>query len=132
MSLWNSTLSAIAAPAAGGNFGNTTEYGGDLQRFKQEVQLEVQNMTCGSCYYMVNKVLLDVDGVLEVEFPYAGIAEVLYNDALCLVEDLIEATTKYGYPSTVLEEDEATTEKRRPRVRGRRSIREFLDQLIQG
>ena len=38
---------------------------------EQEVQLEVQNMTCASCYYMVNKVLLDVDGVLEVEFPYA-------------------------------------------------------------
>ncbi len=99
---------------------------------EQEVQLEVQNMTCASCYYMVNKVLLDVDGVLEVEFPYAGIAGILYDDALCLVEDLIEATTKYGYPSTVLEEDEATTEKRRPRVRGHRSIREFLDQLIQG
>ena len=99
---------------------------------EQEVQLEVQNMTCASCYYMVNKVLLDVDGVLEVEFPYAGIAGVLYDDALCLVENLIEATTKYGYPSTVLEEDAVIEERRRPMIRGRRSIREFLDQLIQG
>ena len=99
---------------------------------EQEVQLEVQNMTCASCYYMVNKVLLDVDGVLEVEFPYAGIAEVLYDDALCLVENLIEATTKYGYPSTVLEEDAVIEERRRPMIRGPRSIREFLDQLIQG
>ena len=99
---------------------------------EQEVQLEVQNMTCASCYYMVNKVLLDVDGVLEVEFPYAGIAGVLYDDALCLVENLIEATTKYGYPSTVLEEDAVIEERRRPMIRGPRSIREFLDQLIQG
>ena len=99
---------------------------------EQEVQLEVQNMTCASCYYMVNKVLLDVDGVLEVEFPYAGIAGILYDDALCLVENLIEATTKYGYPSTVLEEDAVIEERRRPMIRGRRSIREFLDQLIQG
>ena len=99
---------------------------------EQEVQLEVQNMTCASCYYMVNKVLLEVDGVLEVEFPYAGIAGVLYDDALCLVENLIEATTKYGYPSTVLEEDAVIEERRRPMIRGRRSIREFLDQLIQG
>ena len=99
---------------------------------KQEVQLEVQNMTCASCYYMVNKVLLDVDGVLEVEFPYAGIAGVLYDDALCLVENLIEATTKYGYPSTVLEEDTVIEERRRPMIRKPRSIREFLDQLIQG
>ena len=89
-------------------------------------------MTCASCYYMVNKVLLDVDGVLEVEFPYAGIAGVLYDDALCLVENLIEATTKYGYPSTVLEEDAVIEERRRPMIRGPRSIREFLDQLIQG
>ena len=99
---------------------------------EQEVQLEVQNMTCASCYYMVNKVLLEVDGVHEVEFPYAGIAGVLYDDALCLVENLIEATTKYGYPSTVLEEDAVIEERRRPMIRGRRSIREFLDQLIQG
>ena len=99
---------------------------------EQEVQLEVQNMTCASCYYMVNKVLLDVDGVLEVEFPYAGIAGVLYDDALCLVENLIEATTKYGYPSTVLEEDAVIEERRRPMTREPRSIREFLDQLIQG
>ena len=99
---------------------------------EQEVQLEVQNMTCASCYYMVNKVLLDVDGVLEVEFPYAGIAGVLYDDALCLVENLIEATTKYGYPSTVLEEDAVIEERRRPMIREPRSIREFLDQLIQG
>ena len=99
---------------------------------EQEVQLVVQNMTCASCYYMVNKVLLDVDGVLEVEFPYAGIAGVLYDDALCLVENLIEATTKYGYPSTVLEEDAVIEERRRPMIREPRSIREFLDQLIQG
>ena len=99
---------------------------------EQEVQLEVQNMICASCYYMVNKVLLEVDGVHEVKFPYAGIAGVLYDDALCLVENLIEATTKYGYPSTVLEEDAVIEERRRPMIREPRSIREFLDQLIQG
>ena len=45
---------------------------------EQEAQLEVQSMTCGSCYWMVNKAFLDVDGVLEVEFPYAGITRDLH------------------------------------------------------
>ena len=68
---------------------------------QQEVVLELKNMTCSSCYYIVNKSLRKVDGVIDVAFPSAGIARVTYDDGVCDLVDLVEATGAVGFPAMV-------------------------------
>jgi mercuric ion binding protein len=72
-----------------------------LQADIQKTVLDVKNMTCASCYYIVNKSLKRVNGVIDVQFPARATAVVTYNDAVCTVEALIEATTMLGFPSSV-------------------------------
>ncbi len=71
----------------------------------RQVTLSVRNMTCGACTVTVKMSLARVDGVRDAKVtldPPRGV--VTYVPAKVGPERLIEATTRAGFPSTILPE----------------------------
>lgn len=68
------------------------------------VTLAVENMTCVSCPYIVERTLADVSGVndVEVSFPEKT-ASVTFDDSKTNVAALTDATANMGYPSRLIE-----------------------------
>ncbi len=66
------------------------------------VTLDVQNMTCAVCPITVKKALEQVSGVQKVKVDYASkTATVQFDDTTVTADQLTEATTLAGFPSTV-------------------------------
>ncbi len=64
--------------------------------------LKVDGMWCPSCPYIVRQVLLGTPGVVDAKVSLqTKSAVVTYDPSRTKVEDLIAATTNYGYPSRV-------------------------------
>lgn len=62
--------------------------------------LHVDNMTCASCPYIVEKALTRVGGVAAVEVSYENsTATVTFDDARTDINALTRATANAGYPS---------------------------------
>ena len=65
-----------------------------------QVDLEVSNMTCAACPFIVKKSLTKVEGVMEASVSYqTRIATVTYDEQITSVPKLIEATAGVGFPS---------------------------------
>ncbi len=76
---------------------------------RAEVVLVVENMTCPSCPYIVERALTAVEGVVAAEVDFASrTARVVYDPAVTDIEDLTAATAGYGYPSRPLAGDGAS------------------------
>ena len=68
---------------------------------QKTVLLEVENMYCEACPYMVKKTIEKVSGVSKVTVSFKDkTAVVVFDDARAQVKDLTNATTSAGYPST--------------------------------
>jgi mercuric ion binding protein len=71
---------------------------------QRSVTLRVDNMTCESCPYIVDKSLERVDGVIEAKVSFEQrIAVVRYDDERIDVDVLTHATAEAGYPSRIAE-----------------------------
>ncbi|MBI5574944.1 MAG: cation transporter [Deltaproteobacteria bacterium] len=71
----------------------------------RQATLSVRNMTCGACPVIVKKSLTRVDGVKDAKVTLSPPqAIVTYDPAKVRAERLVEATTKAGFPSTILAE----------------------------
>jgi mercuric ion binding protein len=69
---------------------------------EKKVVLDVKHMNCPTCPITVKLSLKDVEGVEDVKISFADkTASVTYDDAVTNNEELTEATTDAGYPSTV-------------------------------
>lgn len=69
------------------------------------VTLTVQNMTCGSCPFIVRKSLERVPGVVDAKADlYTKTATVTFDPDKTNVDTLTQATTNAGFPSTVKDE----------------------------
>lgn len=67
---------------------------------EKTITLAVENMTCASCPYVVERSLERVPGVARVRVSYEDkTAVVTYDDAKTDISALTSATTKAGYPS---------------------------------
>ncbi len=63
--------------------------------------LAVENMTCASCPLTVGGSLKQVPGVVDAQATLdPPEAIVLYDPTQASIDDLIEATTNAGYPSS--------------------------------
>lgn len=72
---------------------------------ERTVRLMVENMTCASCPFIVQKTLERVPGVTAAEVSYEDqTALVTFDDAQTDAAALTEATAAIGYPSHPLEE----------------------------
>ena len=72
---------------------------------QQTVTLVVENMTCSTCTYTVQKSLSQVPGVKEATASFdKKTATVTFEDAEASVEELTSATTNAGYPSRLVSE----------------------------
>lgn len=64
--------------------------------------LKVDNMTCSGCIYTVKSALKKVKGVQKVKVSLQPPeARVTFDPSKATPIQLVEATTKYGYPSMV-------------------------------
>lgn len=71
----------------------------------REVTLSVRNMTCGACPIIVKKSLTRVEGVKDAKVTLSPPRAVVTHDpGKTSPEQLIEATTKAGFPSTIVKE----------------------------
>ncbi len=71
----------------------------------RSVTLSVRNMTCSACAATVKRSLTRLEGVKDAKVTLGPPqAVVTYDPAKVRVERLIEATTKAGFPSTILAE----------------------------
>lgn len=71
---------------------------------ERSVTLRVDNMTCESCPYIVDKSLERVDGVIEAKVSFEQrTAVVRYDDERTDVDALTRATAEAGYPSRIAE-----------------------------
>lgn len=71
----------------------------------REVTLSVRNMTCGACPIIVKKSLTRVEGVKDATVTLdPPRAVITYDPAKVDPERLTEATTRAGFPSTVMKE----------------------------
>lgn len=61
--------------------------------------LEVKNLVCPACSYMLKSSLLELSGVKDVSFDGA-MATVTYDDEKTNVDALIEVANGMGYPAT--------------------------------
>jgi len=67
---------------------------------ERTVTLEVENLTCASCPYIVRQSLGRVPGVLDAEVSFADrSATVTFDDAIAGVDELTRATGAAGYLS---------------------------------
>ena len=68
---------------------------------QRTVTLAVENMYCEACPYMVKKSIEKVSGVSKVTVSFKDkTAVVVFDEAQAKVEDLTNATTSAGFPST--------------------------------
>jgi mercuric ion binding protein len=66
------------------------------------ITLDVPGMTCATCPITVKKALTKVPGVTRVAVSYERLeAVVTFDESRVAVADLIRATTRAGYPSTI-------------------------------
>lgn len=73
---------------------------------RKTVVLQVDNMPCASCPYMVKTALLKVKGVTSAEVSLEShSATVRYDDAVTNIETLTKATTDAGFPSRLAVEN---------------------------
>jgi len=81
-------------------------YAGDPEAAAtRQVTLSVRNMACSACAVTVKKSLTRVEGVKDAKVTLSPPQTVVtYDPAKVSVERLIEATTKAGFPSTILAE----------------------------
>lgn len=71
---------------------------------ERTVTLAVENMTCASCPYIVEKSLERGDGVVDATVSFEERrASVRFDDARTSVDALTRATKEAGYPSRVVE-----------------------------
>ncbi len=71
----------------------------------RQVTLSVRNMTCSACPVTVKKSLARVEGVKDAKVTLSPPqAVVTYEPVKVRMERLVEATTKAGFPSTILAE----------------------------
>jgi mercuric ion binding protein len=67
---------------------------------EQTVMLQVENLWCPSCSYIVGRTLADVPGVSEVAWLGGeDTAVITFDDQETTVAALVEATGAMGYPS---------------------------------
>lgn len=67
---------------------------------EQSVTLEVGNLFCATCPYIVEQALADVPGVASAQVSYQDkTAVVTYDDETTTVAALTAATAAYGFPS---------------------------------
>ncbi len=65
--------------------------------------LDVENMSCASCPYIVRRSLENVDGVASAKVSFQEkTAIVTYDPAKCTTKDLVTATAENGFPSSVI------------------------------
>lgn len=66
------------------------------------ITLSVDNMTCAVCPITVRKALRNVSGVKKVKTDFkTKTATVTFDPSQAKLNDLINATTKAGYPSVL-------------------------------
>lgn len=71
---------------------------------ERSVTLAVDNMSCKSCPYIVEKSLERVDGVMEASVSFKErTAIVRYDDARTGIDTITRATAEAGYPSRIAE-----------------------------
>lgn len=71
----------------------------------RSVTLSVRNMTCSACAVTAKKSLTRVEGVTDAKVTLSPPqAVVTYDPVKVRMERLVEATTKAGFPSTILAE----------------------------
>lgn len=71
---------------------------------ERTVTLVVENMTCASCPYIVEKSLERVDGVVDATISFEQrTASVRFDDSRTDVDALTRATGDAGYPSRFAE-----------------------------
>jgi len=71
---------------------------------ERTVTLAVENMTCASCPYIVQKTLEGVPGVARVDISFEEKkAIVIFDDAKADVAALTAATADVGYPAHLVE-----------------------------
>ena len=86
----------LAAAAAGVVLIGTTA----AMAAERTVTLEVGNLFCASCPYIVQQVLAEVPGVTQAEVSYRErTAVVTFDDEQADVATLTAATAAYGFPS---------------------------------
>lgn len=67
---------------------------------ERTVTLEVENMTCASCPYIVRQALKGVEGVTAATVSLEDrTATVTFDDARTAVDALTRATSEAGYPA---------------------------------
>jgi mercuric ion binding protein len=75
---------------------------GSVLAAPRTVTLDVKNMTCAVCPLTVKRALERVTGVQQVSVSYMDkTATVQFDDAATTANQLIEATTNAGYPSSI-------------------------------
>lgn len=68
---------------------------------ERTITLAVENMYCEACPYMVKKTIEKVSGVSKVTVSFKEkTAVVVFDDAKTKVDDLANAATTAGFPST--------------------------------
>ncbi|MDX1737481.1 MAG: cation transporter [Alphaproteobacteria bacterium] len=68
-----------------------------------EVTLQVDNMFCATCPFIVKSALEEVEGVVSVHVEEDDqIAVVVYDDKVAAIQKLEAATTLRGYPSKAI------------------------------
>ena len=73
-----------------------------VQAAERTITLDVPGMNCGMCPITVKKALKQVPGVKTAKADLdSKQAVVVYDDAKTTPEQLIQATTDAGYPSSV-------------------------------
>ncbi len=76
---------------------------GDALAAERTVTLKIDNLFCVSCPYIVKQVLAEVPGVRTVKVSFKNkTALVTFDDGKASVAALTAATTKVGFPSTLL------------------------------
>lgn len=71
---------------------------------ERSVTLAVENMSCKSCPYIVEKSLERVDGVIDATVSFEKrTAVVRYDNARTDVDALTRAAGEAGYPSRIVE-----------------------------
>lgn len=74
------------------------------QATERTVTLKVAQMTCATCPYTVRKALERVKGVKNASVSFEEkTAVVTFDDAQATLQALTEATTRAGYPSSLLQ-----------------------------
>ena len=71
---------------------------------QHQVVLDIANMSCPACPYIVEQSLRKVNGVSDVEVSYEEkTARVVFDDAVTTPTALSEATAAVGFPSKLRE-----------------------------